>query len=280
LSLEFNLAERMNVAPNPKQDREAREVRARVRAYQARLAVHEHQKTRRRRDNVVAGAALLVVLMLTVGAQLFFFNGGPGTPAATSSAAPTATPAPTSTAAAGANSGSVPPPTLAESRTWTGTLTLNDVPLAIKLDGTRAPQAVSSTISLITSGFYNGVSCHRLTTGGFFVLQCGDPKGNGTGGPGYSYGPIENAPADNVYPAGTLAMARQGGNAYSQGSQFFIVYKDTTIPADAAGGYTVIGTVTSGLDRLKSAITDAGVEGGGTDGKPVVPTTITSATIK
>jgi peptidyl-prolyl cis-trans isomerase B (cyclophilin B) len=270
----------MNVAQNPRQDREAREARARVRAYQARQAVHEHQNKRRRRDNVLAGAALLVVLVLAVGAQLFFFNGGPGTPAATSTAAPTATPTPTPTAAAGQNSGDVPPATLAENRTWTGTLTLNDVPLGIELDGTRAPQAVSSTISLFTNNFYTGVSCHRLTTGGFFVLQCGDPQGDGSGGPGYSYGPIENAPADNVYPAGTIAMARQGGNAYSQGSQFFIVYDDTTIPSDAAGGYTVIGKVTSGLDHLKTAITDAGVEGGATDGKPAVPTTITAATIK
>lgn len=240
--------------------------------------MHEHQKTRRVRDNVLAGVALLVVLVLAVAAQLFFFNGGPGTALPTAKASASPTPSPS--AAAGQNSGDVPPSTLAEGRTWTGTLTLNDVPLGIELDGAKAPQGVSSTISLIKSGFYSGVSCHRLTTGGFFVLQCGDPSGDGSGGPGYSYGPIENAPADNVYPAGTLAMARQGGNAYSQGSQFFIVYDDTTISADDAGGYTVIGKVTSGLDQLKTAITDAGVQGGATDGKPVVPTTITSATIQ
>ena len=258
------------VAPSSKQEREAR-------AYQARRAVHEHQQKRRSRDNLLAALGLVAVLVLAVGAQLWFFNGGPGTPAA-SSASPSA--APTATDAAGQNTGDVPPSTLAENRTWTGTLTLNDVPLGIELDGKAAPQAVSSTISLITSGFYDGVSCHRLTNGGFFVLQCGDPKGDGSGGPGYSYGPIENAPTDDVYPAGTLAMARQGGNAYSMGSQFFIVYDTTTIPADAAGGYTVLGTVTSGLDQLKARITDAGVEGGGTDGKPVVPTTITAVTVQ
>ncbi len=262
------------MAPNSKQEREAR---ARVRAYQARRAVHEHQKKRRIRDNVFAAIGLVAVLTLAVFAQLAFFNGGPGTPAA-QSASPSATPSPT--AAAGQNTGDVPPSTLAENRTWTGTLTLNDVPLGIQLDGAAAPQAVSSTISLINDGFYDGVSCHRLTTGGFFVLQCGDPNGDGSGGPGYSYGPVENAPADNVYPAGTIAMARQGGNAYSMGSQFFIVYDTTTIPADDAGGYTVLGTVTSGLDQLKEKITAAGVEGGATDGKPVVPTTITSATVQ
>jgi peptidyl-prolyl cis-trans isomerase B (cyclophilin B) len=72
-------------------------------------------------------------------------------------------------------------------------------------------------------------------------------------------------------------MARQGGNAYSQGSQFFILYKDSTIPADAAGGYTVLGSVTSGLDQLQKKITDAGAKDGE---KPVVATKITSATIK
>jgi peptidyl-prolyl cis-trans isomerase B (cyclophilin B) len=262
------------VAPSSKQEREAR---ARVRAYQARRAVNEHQTKRRRRDNLLAGIGLAVVLVVAVGAQLFFFNGGPGTPAA-SSASPSATPSPTDDA--GENTGEVPPAALAENRTWTGTLTLNDVPLGIELDGAAAPQAVSSTISLINSGFYEGVSCHRLTTGGFFVLQCGDPQGDGSGGPGYSYGPIENAPTDDVYPAGTLAMARQGGNANSMGSQFFIVYDTTTIPADEAGGYTVLGTVTSGLDQLKASITDAGVEGGATDGKPAVPTTITAVSVQ
>lgn len=261
------------MAPSSKQEREAR---ARVRAYQARRAVNEHQKKRRSRDNLLAGIGLAAVLVVAIGAQLFF-NGGPGTPAA-SSASPSATPSPTDDA--GENTGEVPPATLAENRTWTGTLTLNDVPLGIELDGAAAPQAVSSTISLINSGFYEGVSCHRLTTGGFFVLQCGDPQGDGSGGPGYSYGPIENAPTDDVYPAGTLAMARQGGNANSMGSQFFIVYDTTTIPADEAGGYTVLGTVTSGLDQLKATITDAGVEGGATDGKPAVPTTITAVSVQ
>jgi cyclophilin family peptidyl-prolyl cis-trans isomerase len=109
---------------------------------------------------------------------------------------------------------------------------------------------------------------------GFGVLQCGDPNGDGSGGPGYSFGPIENAPADNVYPAGTIAMARQGGNGSSMGSQFFIVYEDTTIPADEAGGYTVLGKVTSGLDALKTSVVDAGTEDGSADGKPAIPVTI------
>jgi len=257
----------------PKQnDREARLARERLRAYQARQTVHEHKVKRRRRDNWVAGIAAIVIVALAVGTQLLYFSAGPGMAKASASAtaAPTASP----------SAAAVPPKTLAEDRTWTGTMTINGIPLGVSLDGAAAPQAVSSTVSLVQKKFYDGLTCHRLTTGGFYVLQCGDPEGNGQGGPGYSYGPVENAPADNVYKAGTIAMARQQDNAGSQGSQFFIVYEDTPIPADKAGGYTVIGQVTSGLDELKSKVTDKGVQGGGTDGKPTVATTIDTFTLQ
>jgi peptidyl-prolyl cis-trans isomerase B (cyclophilin B) len=257
-------------------DRQAREERARLRTYQARQEVHVRKQRRRVRDNVIAVVALVVVLALATAAQLLYFSGGPGTPVAE----PTETPSATPTPPAGENQGDVPSAELAEGRTWTGTLTLNDVPLGIELDGAAAPQAVSSEISLIQSGFYDGTSCHRLTRDNIWVLQCGDPSGDGTGGPGYSYGPVENAPADGQYPAGTIAMARQPTNAYSQGSQFFIVYEDTQLTPDEAGGYTVIGRVTSGLDQLKSGITDAGTADGGTDGAPAVPVTITGFTIQ
>ncbi|GGI47155.1 peptidyl-prolyl cis-trans isomerase B (cyclophilin B) [Agromyces flavus] len=249
-------------------DRQAREERARLRTYQARQEVHRRAVHRRRRDNVIAGVGLAVVLALAVGAQLFYFNGGPGAPEASPTPTPSATPA------------AVPSADLAEDRTWTGALTLNDTALSVELDGAAAPQAVSSTISLVEDGFYDGVSCHRLTTEGIFVLQCGDPNGDGTGGPGYNYGPIENAPADGVYPAGTIAMARQPGNAESQGSQFFIVYEDTTLPADDAGGYTVIGRVTSGLDALVADVTDLGTSDGSTDGPPAQPVTITGFSLE
>ena len=266
------------MASNPRQEREAREARQRLRGYQARQAVHTHRMRRRTRDNLIAGAVLVIVLVLAVAAQLAYFNGGPGTPKAEPSASATATPTPSATP--GANTGDVPPASLSEGRTWTGSMKLNDATLGFELDGAAAPQGVASTVSLIKKGFYEGLTCHRLTTGdNFKVLQCGDPSGDGSGGPGFSYGPIENAPADAVYPAGTIAMARQGGNAYSMGSQFFIVYGDTSIPADAAGGYTVIGHVTSGLDGL-SAITSAGVEGGGQDGKPAVPVTMTAISVQ
>ena len=269
--------------------REAREARERLRAYRARQSVHERGVRRRRRDNLIAAIGVVVVVGLAVAAQLAYFSAGPGATAA----APTGTPTPTASAAKAscppkpdsANTGSVPSPSLSQCRTWTGTMVLNkDVRLGISLDGAAAPQAVASTVSLVKKHFYAGLTCHRLTDGGFYVLQCGDPKGDGTGGPGYSYGPIENAPSDNSYPAGTIAMARTQNDAASQGSQFFIVYRTTTIPADQAGGYTVIGRVTSGLPELRSTITDKGVKAGtgssAHDGKPVVPTSITSITLR
>lgn len=214
-----------------------------------------------------------MVIALAAYSQVLYFTVGPGVPP----------PAPAETAdpdAEGANSEAVPDASLAEARTWTGELTLNDVTLGIEVNGEAAPQAVSSFIQDVGSDYYAGKTCHRLTDGGFFVLQCGSIDGAGTSDPEYTFGPIENAPADGVYPAGTIAMARASGDAFSNGHQFFIVYDDTTIPADAAGGYSVIGTVTSGLDQLIEQIASKGVVDAGSDGAPVVPTTITSVSVE
>lgn len=167
----------------------------------------------------------------------------------------------------------LPPPEAAEDRDWTTTISTSAGDIAVTLDGAAAPQAVASFVSLAEQGYFDGTSCHRLTTSGIYVLQCGDPEGTGMGGPGYSFGPVENAPTDDVYPAGTLAMARQGGNGDSMGSQFFLVYEDSTIPSDAAGGYTVFGTITSGLDVVQ-AVADAGTADGSGDGSPATPVTI------
>jgi peptidyl-prolyl cis-trans isomerase B (cyclophilin B) len=157
-------------------------------------------------------------------------------------------------------------------RTNRGTLTL-------QLFGDKAPQTVSSFIFLSRDKYYDATPCHRLTTSpGLKVLQCGDPTGTGTGGPGYSYG-IENAPADGKYPAGTVAMARaQAPN--SNGSQFFLTYADSTLPTEG-GGYSIFGKVTKGLDVLQAI----GRAGNGVATKdapepPKNPVTITSITVE
>jgi peptidyl-prolyl cis-trans isomerase B (cyclophilin B) len=188
---------------------------------------------------------------------------------------PTDLPTGTATAAL-----SMPDKSLAQGRTWAGTIATSAGDIQVSLDGAAAPQAVANFVYLAQQGFFDGVTCHRLTTSGIYVLQCGDPKGNGTGGPGYNWGPIENAPADNVYPAGTLAMARARNEGISMGSQFFIVYQDSTIPSDSAGGYTVFGQVTSGLDAVKT-VAAAGTDNSNApgDGAPLTPVTMTTVTV-
>ncbi|MBX9717597.1 MAG: peptidylprolyl isomerase [Microbacteriaceae bacterium] len=248
-----------------------RETQDRLRRYQARQTVHESKIARRKRDNLVAVLAIVIVGALAATAQIVYFTAGPGTPEPVASASPE----PSEPAVA------APDAALSEFRTWTGAMTINDgLELQYELDGLAAPQAVASFVSLVQSGFYDGLSCHRLTTEGIFVLQCGDPNGDGSGGPDYRFGPIENPPLDDVYATGVIVMARQGGDGASMGSQFFIVYDESTIPADAAGGYTVMGRITSGLDALLADVVAAGVEGGGGDGPPAVPTVISGITIQ
>jgi peptidyl-prolyl cis-trans isomerase B (cyclophilin B) len=168
---------------------------------------------------------------------------------------------------------------IAEGREWTGSIEVGGKKLEVSLDGSKAPQAVANFISLAAKKFYTDVSCHRITTEGIYVLQCGDPNGDGSGGPGYNWGPIENAPSDNIYKEGTLAMARVGGNASSMGSQFFIVYKDSTIPSDSVGGYTVFGKITKGLSGLDKII-KSGTQDGSSDGKPAIETKLGSIVLK
>jgi peptidyl-prolyl cis-trans isomerase B (cyclophilin B) len=258
------------------QDRAAREARERLKAYQARQTIHEHATKRRFRDNVIAIIGVVVIAALSTATMIFYFSGGPGTPKASPSSSPSASPS----AAAGKNVGA-PDPSLAEGRTWTGTLTLNSVAMGVSLDGAKAPQAVSGIIQDVRAGYYPGKTCHRLAEStNFGIIQCGSTDGAGGPDSNFSYGPVENAPADNVYRAGTIAMARASGDGYSNGHQFFICFEDTTLPTDAAGGYTVVGTVTSGLDQLKSQIVAGGIAGGATDGAPVTPTTITAFTLQ
>ncbi len=263
--------------------RNAREAKRRVQQMEARRALRRDQDKRRKRDNVVAisvgGGAIALALIL----QLTVFSSNPSEEdfAAVQEglASPSASATPT---AAATNAENIPKPETAAGKVFTGELALNRGPLGVEIDGTKAPQAAAVFKSLADQNFYNGLSCHRLTTAETFgVLQCGSKTGDGSSDPSYTWGPLENTPPDNNYPAGTIAVARTSGNANSNGTQFFIVYKDTVIPADAAGGYTVVGKVTSGLDVV-SGIAAAGLKPGenATDGAPVEPVTIDSFTLK
>ncbi|UWZ40833.1 peptidylprolyl isomerase [Dactylosporangium roseum] len=140
--------------------------------------------------------------------------------------------------------------------------------IGLRLFADRAPCTVNSFVHLARDDFYTDTPCHRLTTDGLWVLQCGDPGGTGTGTPGYQFGD-ENLPTTlPPYPRGTLAMANAGPG--TNGSQFFIVYKDSDIPPD----YTVFGEVTSGLDLL-DRIAAEGTATGTADGPPKLAVQIT-----
>ncbi|WP_343317452.1 peptidylprolyl isomerase [Arthrobacter sp. TMP15] len=254
-----------------------RETKARVARMQANQAMHQRAVQRRKRDNIIAFVAMGVALVIAIVLALTVFmpkdngaaDGSTGDKAATENNAtpPAGTPA-------GTNSPTVPKAEAAAGKTFTGTLTLNGKPLGISLDGTKAPQAAAVFKSLADSDFMNGKLCHRLADApNFGVLQCGSLKGNGEGDPGYQWGPVENTPADGTYPAGTIAVAR-AGTTYSNGTQFFITFKDTILPQED-GGYTIVGKVTSGLDVV-TAIAKTGIEGDSTDGTPKTKVTIDS----
>lgn len=120
--------------------------------------------------------------------------------------------------------------------------------------------------NLAKDKYFDMTTCHRVTTSGIYVLQCGDRTGTGSGSPGFKFAD-ENLPivAGNnssfTYASGTVAMANSGAN--TNGSQFFIVYRDSPLPPN----YSIWGHVVAGLGVVKQIAAD-GVQGGGTDGKP------------
>lgn len=233
-----------------------RQKRDQLRQYEARQVMNAEAKSRRTRDQWLwTGGA--VVAVVASGLSLWAYTTvGPGAPR------------------------QAPDQAVSEFREWTGEIVIGEEPLAISLDGQAAPQGVANFVSLAQEGFYDSTSCHRLVTEGIFVLQCGDPTGTGQGNPGYAFGPIENAPEDNLYPAGTIAMARPPENSDGMGSQFFIVYQDSTIPADSAGGYTVLGRVTEPLDAFIENFVTPGTIDQSPDGAPAAEAVISRITIR
>ncbi|WP_395939478.1 MULTISPECIES: peptidylprolyl isomerase [Arthrobacter] len=258
-----------------KDDREAKARRARM---QANQELHQTQITRRKRDNVIAAGAIVVAVGVACVLALTVFTGPKNDVAGDiPSESPSTSASPT---AVETNSPTVPNADTAAGKTFTGTLTLNGQQLGVSLDGTTAAQASAVFKSLADENFFAGKDCHRLADSeNFGVLQCGSLNGDGNGDPSYQWGPVENSPADGKYPAGTIAVAR-GQSTYSNGTQFFITFKDTILPQDT-GGYTIVGKLTSGLDVV-TAIADAGIVPGAnsaTDGAPKTPVTIDSFTL-
>jgi peptidyl-prolyl cis-trans isomerase B (cyclophilin B) len=175
------------------------------------------------------------------------------------------------------NSGKVP----TDPATISVSMSTNQGNIGLILDNAKAPCTVNSFASLAQKGFFNDTPCHRLTTSpSLSVLQCGDPTGSGSGGPGYQFAneyPTNQYPKGDpgldqpiTYPRGTLAMANAGAD--TNGSQFFLVYKDSQLPPN----YTAFGTIdATGLATLDK-IAAGGVAGGGPDGKPATDVKIKS----
>ncbi len=239
---------------------------------------YERQQERRaeaqakaKRRNTIIGASLAVVVLAGAGAWAGgAFKSDSKKAAAAPQAAPTGSAAASpvavkgcTTPAAGAPNGkqwkAEPAMSIDTAAKYTATLDTSCGAVTIALDAAKAPHTVNSFAFLSGENYFDHVKCHRLTTDGIFVLQCGDPTGSGSGGPGYKFADENLTGA--TYPAGTVAMANAG--AGTNGSQFFLVYKDTQLPAS----YTPFGKITGGLDVLTN-IAAGGVQGGGTDGAP------------
>lgn len=148
------------------------------------------------------------------------------------------------------------------------TLNTNRGPIPMELDRAASPCTVNAIEHLAYNKYYDDTICHRLTNQGIFILQCGDPTGTGTGGPGFIYpneyptDDTDNADTQVVYPRGSVAMANSGPG--TNGSQFFLNYDDSPLPAK----YTYFGTITDeGLATLDK-IAEAGVNGDGANGAP------------
>jgi peptidyl-prolyl cis-trans isomerase B (cyclophilin B) len=263
----------------------------------------ERQLTRRaeraRRRKIVGVVITVVAVIAAVGLVYWLANiGGSDNPAAaTNTSTPPA--AKTSdgpckytdtsaTEPAAKDPGGMPPDPADTPKTGTVKVGLKtdqgDIPLV--LDRAKAPCTVQAIEFLTKAKYFDATKCHRLTTTeGLKVLQCGDPTGAGNGGPGFTL--PDEKPTDlkagqagpdgtptAIYPRGVLAMANTGA-PNSGGSQFFMVFGDSTLPPN----YTVFGTIDAAGLTVLDKVAAGGVEGGSTDGAPHIPVTIQTATV-
>jgi peptidyl-prolyl cis-trans isomerase B (cyclophilin B) len=265
-------------------ERERKLARAKIERQQARRA----QKIRAQRQlQARIGAGLLVLAVLAgIGWATNWY--GLSKPKKTIAAECTWTPTDASTDLK--NVGTPPTTGLPMSGTESLAITTSQGNINGSLDVTQAPCTAASFSYLASKNFFTNTKCHRLTTSNLYVLQCGDPSGTGQGGPTYTISdeniPISaagapsagtSAPSTVVYPAGTIAVANTG-TPNSGSSQFFLVYKDSTLP----DSYSVMGTMDKASIDVVSKIAAGGVAAGGsspTDGPPKLTTTIQSFTV-
>jgi peptidyl-prolyl cis-trans isomerase B (cyclophilin B) len=271
-------------------DRQRELERARYERVQARLA--QQQASAKKRNKITAAVAAVAVVGIGV-VVAFATNSGNKTDNTASSSPTSAASTPADTSSPSATSSSSAPekigyqkggtaakdvgvPTYdaaAAAKPYSATLHFNSGDLSFDALTTKAPYTTFSFKYLAGKGYFDNTTCHRLTTQNIYVLQCGDPTASGSGGPGYTF-QDENL-TGATYPAGTIAMANGGPG--TNGSQFFIVYKDTQLPPS----YTPWGKVTAGMDVVNK-IAAAGEDdaNGAGDGHPKQTVTIKSVTVK
>jgi len=259
-----------------KNERQRRQARERYHRQQQQRA-DRHRQVRRR---WITGLSAVAVAGLIVGLLVVFLPGGSGKSAsASASKSPTSSPSASASATAvaepahhcaytaaspAAKKVSLPPTAPDYTTGYQATLNTNQGKITFNLLNSKATCTVNSFVHLAEAGYFDNTQCHRLLTSGIYVLQCGDPYATsttdltcsstsrvGSGTPGYDFA-SENL-TDAKYPAGTVAMANEG-TATSNGSQFFIVYKDSTSGLTAS--YTPFATVSSGLDVLQNVAKD------------------------
>ena len=249
---------------------------ARLRAERQAARRAAETARRKRRTAMIASTLAVLAVVGVVGALVTRQTDDADPPAA----APPASPSTAASAAAGtctynpagepSRKVTPPPATPTASGPVRATMRTNQGVVAFDLATDKAPCASASLVSLAAQDFFDDTPCHRLTTSGIFVLQCGDPTGTGTGGPGYQF--AEENLEGASYPRGTVAMAKSSAPG-STGSQFFLVYRDTQLPPQ----YTPVGKITRGLDVLEK-VAEAGVDGAGGDGAPKTKVTIEDLT--
>ena len=283
-----------------KNERQRRQARERYRRQQEQRASRQRRVRRRWLTGIVAVAVAGLIAALLV---VFLPSGNGKNASASASKSPTATPSASAAAVAEpahhcsytkatpvARKVSFPPSTPDYTASYQATLNTNQGKITFNLLNSKATCTVNSFVHLAEAGYFDNTQCHRMLTSGIYVLQCGDPYATsttkltcsdtspvGTGTPGYNFA-SENL-KDAKYPAGTVAMANEG-SATTNGSQFFIVYKDSTSGLTAS--FTPFATVSSGLDVVQNVAKDGyscqyAQAGGGAPKEKVI---IDSVTVK
>lgn len=249
------------------------------------------QRKRQRQAVIASVVAVLLVAGMAIAAAVTVGGGDDDTPslaAPSASAAPTGSPAASASAAPTKSAGNAAdpgceyvktdtpatrevklPPTegVETKQVYNVTIATNRGDIVFEMDSAKAPCTANNLRSLAHFQYFDDTPCHRLTTEGISVLQCGSPDGTGNGGPGYSFKDENLEGAE--YPRGTVAMANSG--PATNGSQFFLVYEDSALPPN----YTPFGKIVSGLDVLEEIAAGGSDESYGVgDGKPNLPVQI------